>query len=46
MQTRKSRTQLSKYLSFLLRHGGEDAGLHFDDQGFTDFAQVCLGAGL
>ena len=38
--TQGKSVQLSKYLSFLLRHGGEEAGLTFDSQGFTSYQEV------
>ncbi|MCK6510340.1 RNA 2'-phosphotransferase [Myxococcota bacterium] len=36
----KPTLQLSKFLSFLLRHGAEEFGLVLDDQGFADFDAV------
>ena len=33
-------TRLSKYLAYLLRHGGEELGLVFDAEGWTSVADV------
>lgn len=36
----KHPVQLSKYLSYLLRHGAEEAGLQLDDEGFATIDDV------
>jgi len=37
---RKHPTQLSKYLSYLLRHGAEEAGLALDHEGFAALEEL------
>lgn len=38
--TQKDLKSLSKFLSYLLRHGAEENNLHLDEQGFADLEQV------
>jgi len=40
IMARKNLRQLSKFLSFLLRHGAEEFNLELDEQGFASFDEV------